>query len=92
MKSISRCNIILFRLLRRVIVLLLLHCVHFSDAIDNNPEYAGYAFDTYGTGKDLQNFEKRMADLLGKPAALFFPTGTLANKCALLAHAHGSEV
>jgi threonine aldolase len=32
-------------------------------------------------------FERRIAELLGKPAALFFPTGTMAQQVALRVHA-----
>jgi threonine aldolase len=35
-------------------------------------------------------FERRVADLVGKPAALFFPTGTMAQQVALRVHAERS--
>ncbi|ROP35382.1 threonine aldolase family protein [Saccharothrix texasensis] len=34
-----------------------------------------------------EQLERRIADLLGKPAALFFPTGTMAQQTALRVHA-----
>jgi len=38
--------------------------------------------DAYGDGL-VQELEHRVANLLGKPAALFFPTGTMAQQVAL---------
>ena len=38
--------------------------------------------DFYGSGI-VEDLEKRVADLLGKPAAAFFPTGTMAQQIAL---------
>jgi threonine aldolase len=38
--------------------------------------------DVYGTGI-VEDLERRVADLLGKPAAAFFPTGTMAQQVAL---------
>ncbi|MGF1432411.1 threonine aldolase family protein [Kitasatospora sp. LaBMicrA B282] len=38
--------------------------------------------DVYGDGV-VAELEQRVADLLGKPAALFFPTGTMAQQVAL---------
>ncbi|MFE9748181.1 threonine aldolase family protein [Saccharothrix saharensis] len=44
---------------------------------------------TPGTRLDepTAELERRIADLLGKPAALFFPTGTMAQQTALRVHA-----
>jgi threonine aldolase len=39
--------------------------------------------DQYGYGESLQSFEAEVASELGKPAALFFPSGTLAQQVAL---------
>jgi hypothetical protein len=44
-----------------------------------------------GTGEPLQQFEAHVASMLGLEAARFFPTGTLAQQCALKAHASGTE-
>lgn len=39
--------------------------------------------DHYGTGAVLEAFQEKMADYLGKPAAVFFPSGTMAQQIAL---------
>lgn len=39
--------------------------------------------DIYGNGKIIDNFQKKMAQLLGKEAAVFFPSGTMAQQIAL---------
>ena len=39
--------------------------------------------DTYGTGKIINDFEEELALLLGKEAAVFFPSGTMAQQIAL---------
>lgn len=43
--------------------------------------------DVYGHGAIIEQFEQRIAKLLGKPAALFLPSGTLAQPMALRIHA-----
>jgi threonine aldolase len=49
--------------------------------------------DVYGEDPSVQRLEARAAELLGKPAALFVPTGTMANQIALLCHTRpGDEV
>jgi threonine aldolase len=39
--------------------------------------------DLYGEGGDLAALEDEVAHLLGKPAAVFMPSGTMAQQCAL---------
>jgi threonine aldolase len=39
--------------------------------------------DRYGTGELIEAFEKEAADLLGKDAAVFMVSGTMAQQCAL---------
>ncbi|EFM10621.1 aromatic amino acid beta-eliminating lyase/threonine aldolase [Paenibacillus curdlanolyticus YK9] len=39
--------------------------------------------DVYGSGAVIEPFQERMAKLLGKPAAVFFPSGTMAQQIAL---------
>ncbi|NKI36483.1 threonine aldolase [Wenzhouxiangella sp. XN79A] len=42
--------------------------------------------DIYGTGEWIDAFEARIAGMLGKPAALFLPSGVLAQSIALRIH------
>ncbi|TJY40660.1 low specificity L-threonine aldolase [Cohnella pontilimi] len=39
--------------------------------------------DMYGKGEIIEDFQARMADVLGKEAAVFFPSGTMAQQIAL---------
>ncbi|QOY35443.1 threonine aldolase family protein [Anaerobacillus isosaccharinicus] len=39
--------------------------------------------DNYGTGKIIDEFQEKMAEFLGKEAAVFFPSGTMAQQIAL---------
>ena len=39
--------------------------------------------DFYGSGEAVEKLERKVADLLGKEAALFFPSGTMAQQIAL---------
>ncbi|MCK9685430.1 threonine aldolase family protein [Scleromatobacter humisilvae] len=41
------------------------------------------AHDTYGKGELVEGFERRIADLLGKPAATFMPSGVMAQLAAI---------
>lgn len=41
------------------------------------------AADTYGGGDIIERFERKIADYLGKEAAVFFPSGTMAQQIAL---------
>lgn len=51
-------------------------------ALDNIDLYANA--DTYGNGEIINNFEAKVADLLGKEKAVFFfPSGTMAQQIAL---------
>ena len=42
--------------------------------------------DVYGKGERIEAFEARIAGMLGKPAALFLPSGVLAQSIALKIH------
>ena len=44
---------------------------------------SGIDADSYTMGGVIEELERRFADLLGKEAAVFFPTGTLANHLAI---------
>jgi len=49
--------------------------------------------DVYGDDPTVKRLEERVADLLGTEAALFVPSGTMANQIALRAQTrHGDEV
>ena len=49
--------------------------------------------DVWCDDPTAQRLEARAAELLGKPAALFVPSGTMANQIALLLHCRpGDEV
>jgi threonine aldolase len=39
--------------------------------------------DVYGKGRLIEGFEQQIAELLGKPAAVFMPSGTMAQTIAL---------
>lgn len=39
--------------------------------------------DMYGAGKVIEDYQDKMAQLLGKEAAVFFPSGTMAQQIAL---------
>ncbi|MDQ2681052.1 MAG: beta-eliminating lyase-related protein [Candidatus Eremiobacteraeota bacterium] len=47
--------------------------------------------DLYGGGELLESFESEMARLLGKEAAVFMPSGTMAQQIALRIHADHIE-
>ncbi|MBP7866200.1 MAG: aminotransferase class I/II-fold pyridoxal phosphate-dependent enzyme [Acidobacteria bacterium] len=49
--------------------------------------------DVYGEDPTLNTLQERAAELMGKEASLFFPTGSMGNLAALLCHTTpGSEV
>jgi threonine aldolase len=43
--------------------------------------------DVYGKGGVVQELEEEVAELLGKPAAVFFPSGTMGQQATLRVHA-----
>ena len=47
--------------------------------------------DVYGEDPSLNLLEQQVAELLGKEAALFFPTGTMSNLAGLLSHCQRGE-
>jgi threonine aldolase len=47
--------------------------------------------DTYGDGGVVAELEAEIAGLLGKPAAVFLPSGTMAQQCVLRVHADGRQ-
>lgn len=69
------------------------------DGLDLSPsEYShllvelseGIEVDEYSCGGVVEGLEAKMADLLGKEAAVFLPTGTLANQLAVSGHCSGA--
>ena len=48
---------------------------------------AGTITDRYGDGGVVSELEAEIAGLLGKPAAVFLPSGTMAQQCVLRVHA-----
>jgi threonine aldolase len=52
-------------------------------AIANWMSSQDYDIDNYGTGKLIADFEAKVASLLGKPAAVFMPSGKMASLIAL---------
>lgn len=44
---------------------------------------AGLESDTYGKGPVIEDFENKMAGVLGKEKAVFFPSGTMAQQIAM---------
>ncbi|MGH7447275.1 MAG: threonine aldolase family protein, partial [Longimicrobiales bacterium] len=49
--------------------------------------------DALGDDPTVRELEQRIAEILGKPASLFFPSGIMANQTALQLHAaRGTEV
>ncbi|MCA9701100.1 MAG: aminotransferase class I/II-fold pyridoxal phosphate-dependent enzyme, partial [Myxococcales bacterium] len=47
--------------------------------------------DCYGDDPSINALEQRVAAMLGKPAALFVPSGTMANQLAVAGHARPGE-
>ena len=48
--------------------------------------------DVYGVDPSVNRLQERTAELLGKPAALFVPSGTMGNQAALLAQTRPGDV
>jgi threonine aldolase len=62
---------------------------HMMEAISS----AHLGDDVYGEDPTAKALERRAAEMLGKQAAIFLPTGTMGNLCAMLTHcARGTRV
>src|SRR5690606_38540992 len=48
---------------------------------------ADLGVDRYGTGGAVEALEREVAEVLGKPAAVFMPSGTMAQQIAIRIHA-----
>ena len=62
-----------------------------SKAIANIPNIDDQ-LDTYGTGTVIENFEQRIATLLGKKSACFYPSGIMAQQNALRIYCDNSGI
>jgi threonine aldolase len=64
-----------------------------TDAMRQAMASAPVGDDVYGEDPTMKRFEAMAADVMGKDAALFIPSGTMANQIALLAHTErGDEI
>lgn len=64
-----------------------------TDAMRRAMAEAEVGDDGYGEDPTVNKLQERAAEMMGKEAALFFPSGTMANQAAILAHTcRGQEV
>lgn len=64
-----------------------------TDAMRSAMAAAPVGDDVYGEDPTVRRLEERVAEILGKEAALFVPSGTQANQIAILCHTRpGDEV
>lgn len=52
----------------------------------------GFEADKYGSGEVIEVFQEKMAHILGKEAAVFFPSGTMAQQIALRIHCDEKDI
>jgi len=57
--------------------------VEYATLLQSRLEATGLGSDSYGAGGAVEELENRFASITGKEAALFLPTGTMANQLAL---------
>lgn len=65
------------------------HEIHPADRLERVAAWMreqGLGSEAYLTGPSVERLEVRMAELLGKPAAVWFPTGTMAQGVAARLH------
>lgn len=55
-----------------------------KESFENTPSKIGA--DIYGEGRIIESFEHKIANLLGKESARFYPSGTMAQQNALRVH------
>ncbi|MCL2702053.1 MAG: low-specificity L-threonine aldolase [Defluviitaleaceae bacterium] len=66
---------------------------HPTQAMRDAMQNAALGDDVYGDDPTVNELERRAAEVVGKEAALFVPTGTFGNQLALFAHCErGDEV
>ena len=63
-----------------------------TDAMRDAMVRAEVGDDVYGEDPEVNRLQARVAELLGKPDALFFPSGTMANQAALRLHTRPGDV
>jgi threonine aldolase len=63
-----------------------------TDAMRDVMARAEVGDDVYGEDPEVNRLQARVAELLGKPDALFFPSGTMANQAALRLHTRPGDV
>jgi threonine aldolase len=63
-----------------------------TDAMRNVMARAEVGDDVYGEDPEVNRLQAQVAELLGKPDALFFPSGTMANQAALRLHTRPGDV
>jgi len=62
-----------------------------TDAMRSAMAEADVGDDVYGEDPSINQLEARTAEVLGKEAAVFMPTGTMSNQVALRVHAEGGD-
>ena len=62
-----------------------------TDAMRSAMAEADVGDDVYGEDPSINELEARVAEILGKEAAVFMPTGTMSNQVALRVHAEGGD-
>ena len=66
---------------------------HPTDSMREAMASAEVGDDVYGEDPTINRLEERAAELMGREAAVFVPTGTMGNQIAIHIHTHpGSEV
>jgi threonine aldolase len=66
---------------------------HPTDAMRRAMSTADVGDDVYGEDPTINRLEERSAELMGREAAVFVPSGTMGNQIAIHLHTHpGSEV
>lgn len=66
---------------------------HPTDAMRTAMANAAVGDDVYGEDPTVSQLEQRAAEIFGREAALFVPTGTMGNQIAIRLHtSHGQEV
>ena len=62
-----------------------------STEMRNDARDAAVGDDVYGEDPTVNELEKRAAEVVGKEAAMFVPTGTMGNQAAVRTHTDRGE-